>query len=85
MILSDPARLARMREDLREVSDRLKAGGGSGAERAARAVMEVAGQNNPGQNNSGQNLAGKKKRLRIELSPILSPTRRGRFFTSVIT
>jgi lipid-A-disaccharide synthase len=40
-ILSDPARLNRMREDLKHVRDRLKAGGGSGAERAARAVMEV--------------------------------------------
>ncbi len=42
-VLSDPVRLARMREDLRLVSERLKAGGGSGALRAARAVMEVAG------------------------------------------
>jgi lipid-A-disaccharide synthase len=40
-ILSDPAGLARMREDLRQVSERLKAGGGSGAFRAARSVMEV--------------------------------------------
>ena len=44
-ILSDPARLARMREDLREVRDRLRAGGRPGPSRAARAVMEVAGQN----------------------------------------
>ena len=41
-ILSDPVRLARMREDLRRVSEQLKAGGGSGAARAARAVMKVA-------------------------------------------
>ena len=41
-ILSDPVRIARMREELREVSKRLKAGGGSGAARAARAVMEIA-------------------------------------------
>jgi lipid-A-disaccharide synthase len=54
-ILSDPARLARMREDLREVRDRLKAGGESGAERAARAVMEVAGQSKAGQDKAAKN------------------------------
>ena len=41
-ILSDPVRLARMREDLKRVSEQLKAGGGPGASRAARAVMKVA-------------------------------------------
>jgi lipid-A-disaccharide synthase len=40
-ILSDPNRLAKMRQDLAEVQAKLKAGGGSGAERAARAVMKV--------------------------------------------
>ncbi|HEX5732430.1 MAG TPA: lipid-A-disaccharide synthase [Blastocatellia bacterium] len=49
-LLSDPARLARMREDLGEVRDRLKAAGGSGAERAARAVMEVAAKNEGAEN-----------------------------------
>jgi lipid-A-disaccharide synthase len=41
-ILHDPVRLGRMRQDLAEVQAKLKAGGGSGAERAARAVMQVA-------------------------------------------
>lgn len=54
-ILSDPALLARMREDLREVRDRLKAGGRSGAERAAHAVMEVAEQKNAEQNKAAKN------------------------------
>ncbi len=49
-ILSDPARLARMREDLSQVRDRLQAGGRSGAERAARAVVEVVGQNKEAEN-----------------------------------
>jgi lipid-A-disaccharide synthase len=40
-ILSDAARLSRMREDLARVRERLKAGGGYGPARAARAVMEV--------------------------------------------
>jgi lipid-A-disaccharide synthase len=47
-ILSDPVRLARMREDLKQVSERLRAGGGSGALRAARAVMEVASDSRAG-------------------------------------
>jgi lipid-A-disaccharide synthase len=38
-ILSDPDRIARMRRDLEEVRRKLLAGGGSGSERAARAVM----------------------------------------------
>ena len=54
-ILSDPARLARMRDDLREVRGRLKAGGRSGAERAARAVMEVAAQDNARRNVAAKN------------------------------
>jgi lipid-A-disaccharide synthase len=45
-ILSDPARLSRMRRDLEEVRERLRAGGSSGASRAARAVMRVASQLN---------------------------------------
>ena len=40
-ILNDPNRLAKMRKDLAEVQAKLKAGGGSGAERAARAIMQV--------------------------------------------
>ncbi len=40
-ILSDPARLARMRQDLRHVRELLAADGGSAAERAAQAVIEV--------------------------------------------
>ncbi len=40
-ILNDEQRLRKMREDLAEVQARLKAGGGNGAERAARAVMQV--------------------------------------------
>jgi lipid-A-disaccharide synthase len=40
-ILKDPVRLEQMRRDLAEVQTKLKAGGGSGAERAARAVMQV--------------------------------------------
>jgi lipid-A-disaccharide synthase len=40
-ILSDPARLSRMREDLAFVRERLKAGGGAGPGRAARAVMRI--------------------------------------------
>jgi lipid-A-disaccharide synthase len=40
-ILNDPLRLKKMHEDLAEVQAKLKAGGGSGAERAARAVMQV--------------------------------------------
>jgi lipid-A-disaccharide synthase len=40
-ILSDPARLAHMREDLKQVREQLKADGESAAERAARAVVEV--------------------------------------------
>ncbi|HXG65375.1 MAG TPA: lipid-A-disaccharide synthase [Blastocatellia bacterium] len=40
-ILSDPARLARMREDLRVVREKLFANGGAGPERAARAVMRI--------------------------------------------
>jgi lipid-A-disaccharide synthase len=41
-ILSDPQRLAGMRRDLNELRQRLAAGGSRGAERAARAVMQVA-------------------------------------------
>jgi lipid-A-disaccharide synthase len=44
VILSDTARLSQMRRDLEEVRERLKAGGGSGANKAARAVMQVASQ-----------------------------------------
>jgi lipid-A-disaccharide synthase len=40
-ILSDEARLSRMREDLARVRERLKTSGGSGPDRAARAVMQV--------------------------------------------
>jgi lipid-A-disaccharide synthase len=40
-ILNDPIRLEKMRKDLAEVRAKLKAGGGSGAERAAHAVMQV--------------------------------------------
>jgi len=40
-ILSDPARLARMRKDLKGVRELLASGGGSAAEQAARAVIEV--------------------------------------------
>jgi lipid-A-disaccharide synthase len=43
-LLTDPQRLAQMRRDLEEVRQRLAEGGGAGAERAARAVMQVAGQ-----------------------------------------
>jgi len=40
-ILSDPARLSRMREDLRRVRELLAADGGSAAGRAAQAVLEA--------------------------------------------
>jgi lipid-A-disaccharide synthase len=40
-ILSDPARLAQMRLDLAHVRDLLARGGGSGAKRAAEAVLDV--------------------------------------------
>ncbi len=40
-ILSNGTRLEQMRHDLEEVRDRLRATGGSGAERAARAVMKI--------------------------------------------
>src|SRR5204862_327322 len=40
-ILSDPARLAQMRLDLAAVRDLLARGGGSGAKRAAQAVLDV--------------------------------------------
>jgi len=40
-ILSDPARLARMRQDLERIRELLAADGGSAAERAAQAVIEV--------------------------------------------
>ncbi|MEN3330892.1 MAG: lipid-A-disaccharide synthase [Blastocatellia bacterium] len=43
-ILTDPQRLARMHGDLEEVRQRLAEGGSAGAERAARAVMQVVGQ-----------------------------------------
>jgi lipid-A-disaccharide synthase len=43
-ILADPARLAEMRRGLEEVRQRLAEGGGDGAERAARAIMQVAAQ-----------------------------------------
>jgi lipid-A-disaccharide synthase len=43
-ILADPARLSQMKRDLDEVRERLQAGGGRGAERAAHAVMQVASQ-----------------------------------------
>jgi lipid-A-disaccharide synthase len=40
-ILNDKQRLQKMREDLREVQAKLKAGGTSGAKQAARAVLQV--------------------------------------------
>ena len=40
-ILSDPARLAQMRRDLADVREKLRFGGGDGAERAARAIMRT--------------------------------------------
>jgi lipid-A-disaccharide synthase len=40
-ILSDPARLRRMKEDLARVSELLSAGGSSASERAAQAVFDV--------------------------------------------
>ena len=40
-ILSDPSRLSQMRQDLEQVRESLGSEGGSGAERAARAVMEA--------------------------------------------
>jgi lipid-A-disaccharide synthase len=40
-ILSDPERLSRMKKDLARVRELLSAGGGSAAERAATAVMNV--------------------------------------------
>jgi lipid-A-disaccharide synthase len=43
-ILSDTTRLSQMRRDLEEVRERLRKGEGSGANRAARAVMEIANQ-----------------------------------------
>jgi len=43
-VLTDPLRLARMRRDLEEVRQKLVEGGGAGAERAARAVMQVVRQ-----------------------------------------
>src|SRR5205085_10755142 len=43
-LLNDPPRLAEMRRGLEEVRQRLVAGGDVGAERAARAVMQVACQ-----------------------------------------
>ncbi|MCI0487973.1 MAG: lipid-A-disaccharide synthase [Blastocatellia bacterium] len=42
-ILSDPARLSRMREDLAYIHERLDAAGDGGPERAARAVMRLIG------------------------------------------
>jgi lipid-A-disaccharide synthase len=44
-LLSDQARLDDMRHGLREVRERLRAGGGSGADRAARAVMQTVVEN----------------------------------------
>jgi lipid-A-disaccharide synthase len=43
-IVSDAARLSQMRRDLEEVRERLRAAGGAGADRAARAVMRAAGR-----------------------------------------
>ena len=43
-ILNDPARLAEMRSNLEAVRQRLAEGGDAGADRAARAVMQVACQ-----------------------------------------
>jgi lipid-A-disaccharide synthase len=40
-VLSDPGRLSRMKKDLDRVRELLSAGGGSAAERAAKAVMDV--------------------------------------------
>ncbi len=44
-LLSDQARLDEMRRGLAEVRERLRAGGGSGAQTAARAVMRVVLEN----------------------------------------
>jgi lipid-A-disaccharide synthase len=43
-VVSDPSRLAQMRQDLAAVRKVLTASGGSAAERAARSVMEVANE-----------------------------------------
>ena len=40
-ILNDSNRLEKMRQDLAEVQAKLRAGGSNGAERAAKAVMQV--------------------------------------------
>jgi lipid-A-disaccharide synthase len=40
-VLSDPARLGRMKQDLQRVREVLAAGGGSAADRAARSLMEA--------------------------------------------
>jgi lipid-A-disaccharide synthase len=40
-VLSDPARLARMKQDLERVREVLAAGGGSAADRAAWSLMEA--------------------------------------------
>lgn len=41
-VLSDASRYSKMKEDIAEVRSQLESGGGPGADRAARAVMEVA-------------------------------------------
>jgi lipid-A-disaccharide synthase len=43
-VLSDPARLARMKQDLDRVREALAAGGGSAADRAAGSLMEAIGK-----------------------------------------
>jgi lipid-A-disaccharide synthase len=44
MILTDRQKFRQMKDDLKEVREKLSGGGGSGAERAARAVMRVIGE-----------------------------------------
>jgi lipid-A-disaccharide synthase len=43
-VLSDPVRLARMKQDLERVREVLAAGGGSAADRAAQSLMEAIGK-----------------------------------------
>lgn len=48
-LLTDPLRLTEMRRGLQEVQQKLAEGGGEGAERAARAVMQVVEQRRIGE------------------------------------